>query len=58
VTARARVDPRGERGTALVEFTWLGVLLLVPLVYVMLSVFEVQRGAYAVSAASRSAARA
>ncbi len=49
---------RDQRGTALVEFTWLGLLLLVPLVYVVLSVFEVQRGAYAVSAASRAAARA
>ncbi|CUR59517.1 conserved hypothetical protein [metagenome] len=49
---------RDERGSALVEFTWLAILLLVPLVYVVVSVFEVQRGAYAVSIASRSAARA
>jgi hypothetical protein len=49
---------RDERGSALVEFTWLAILLMVPLVYVVLSVFEVQRGAYAVSAAARSAARA
>ncbi len=49
---------RGDSGTALVEFIWLGLLLLVPLVYVLLSVFEVQRGAFAVSAAARGAARA
>lgn len=49
---------RDERGSALVEFTWLGILLMVPLVYLVLSVFEVQRGAFAVSAAARSAARA
>ena len=49
---------RQERGTALVEFTWLGILLLVPLLYVVVSVFEVQRASYAVSTASRSAARA
>jgi len=49
---------RDERGSALVEFTWLAILLMVPLVYLVLSVFEVQRGAYAVSAAARSAARA
>lgn len=49
---------RDERGSALVEVIWLGILLLVPLVYVVLSVFEVQRGAFAVSAAARSAARA
>jgi hypothetical protein len=47
-----------ERGTALVELTWLGILLLVPLVYILLSVFEVQRGAFAVSAAARGAGRA
>ncbi len=49
---------RQERGTALVEFTWLGILLLVPLIYIVVSVFEVQRASYAVSTASRSAARA
>ncbi len=49
---------RDERGSAIVEFVWLGLLLLVPLVYIVLSVFEVQRGAYAVTEATRSAARA
>ena len=34
---------RDERGSALVELTWLGVLLLVPLLWIVLSVFEVQR---------------
>lgn len=47
-----------ERGSALVEFSWLAILLLVPLVYVVLAVFDVQRGAYGVTAASRAAARA
>lgn len=47
-----------ERGSALVELTWLGILLLVPLLWIVLSVFEVQRGAYGVSAAARSAGRA
>jgi Flp pilus assembly protein TadG len=49
---------RDERGTALVEVTWLTVLLLVPLVYVLLAVFAVQRSAFAVSAATRAAGRA
>jgi Flp pilus assembly protein TadG len=49
---------RDERGSVLVELVWLGILLLVPLVYLMLSVFEVQRGAFAVSAAARAAGRA
>lgn len=47
-----------ERGTALVEVTWLSLLLLVPLVYVMLAVFDVQRASYGVSGAARAAARA
>ena len=49
---------RGEAGTALIEVTWLTVLLLVPLVYVMVAVFAVQRSAFAVSAATRAAGRA
>ena len=50
--------PRDDAGTALVEFVWLGIILLVPLVWIVLSVFEVQRGAFAVTSAARSAARA
>ena len=52
------VPRRGERGTAIVELVWLGLLLLVPLLYVVLAVFDTQRAAYAVSAAARSASRA
>ena len=49
---------RDERGSALVELTWLGLLLLVPMLWIVLSVFEVQRGAFGVSSAARSAGRA
>jgi hypothetical protein len=49
---------RSEDGSALIEVTWLAILLLVPLVYVLVSVFDVQRGAFGTSAASRAAARA
>lgn len=49
---------RQERGTALVEFTWLAILLMVPLLYIVLAVFEVQRAAFGVSSAARAAARA
>ena len=49
---------RSERGTAIVEFVWLAILLLVPLLYIVLAVFETQRAAYAASAAARSASRA
>ena len=48
-----RVREQGEAGSAVVEFVWLGILLLVPLVWIVISVFEVQRGAFAVSAAAR-----
>ena len=40
------------------ELVWLGVLLLVPLLWIVLSVFEVQRGAFGAEAAARSAGRA
>ena len=49
---------RGEGGTALVEFVWLAILLLVPMLYIVLAVFETQRASYAASAAARSASRA
>ena len=49
---------RDESGSALVEFTWLAILLLVPLVWIVISVFQVQQGAFAVSAAARAAGRA
>jgi hypothetical protein len=56
-----RRAPRGmhdESGNAIVEFCYLGILFLVPLVYIMLAVFDVQRAAYGASAAARDAGRA
>jgi Flp pilus assembly protein TadG len=49
---------RSDEGTATIEFTFLSVLLLVPLVYVVLSASQVQRSAYAASEAARDAGRA
>lgn len=49
---------RDDRGSALVEFSYLVVLLLIPVVYAMLAVFQVQRAAFAVSASAREAGRA
>ena len=49
---------RGEDGSALIEFTWLAIILLVPLVWIVISVFQVQQGAFAVTAAARAAGRA
>ncbi|WP_156996416.1 TadE family protein [Knoellia aerolata] len=49
---------RGEEGSAIVEFVFLGVLLLVPMVYLVMSVGRVQAGSYAVTTAAREAGRA
>lgn len=53
-----RTRRRVEQGTALIEVTWLAILLLIPLLYVVIAVFEVQRSAFAVSGAARAAGRA
>ena len=50
--------PSGDDGNAMVEFTYLAVLLMVPLVYVLLTVFQVQRAAFGVTEAARQAGRA
>lgn len=56
---RSRVRAlRGDAGNALVEFSWLGILLLVPVGYLMVSVFQVQRAAFGVTQATREAGRA
>ena len=49
---------RDDDGTALVEFVWLAVLLMIPLVYVLLAALSVQRAAFATTTAAREAARA
>jgi Flp pilus assembly protein TadG len=58
-TAVAAPDHRpDEQGSALVEFVFLSIVLLIPLVYLVLSLGRLQAGAYAVSAAAREAGRA
>lgn len=42
----------------MVEMVWLSIILLLPLLWIVLSVFEVQRGSFGVSGAARAAARA
>jgi len=54
---RLRLSGRDE-GRAIVEFVFLGVLLLVPLVYLVLVIARVQAAAFAVSTAAREAGRA
>lgn len=49
---------RSEEGSAVVEFVFLGVLLLIPLVYLVMGLARVQAGSYAVTTAAREAGRA
>lgn len=49
---------RSDDGSAVVELVWLGILVLVPVLWIIVSVFQVQGGAFAVSTAARSAGRA
>lgn len=56
--SRCATGCRGDEGSALLEFSYLAVLLMVPLVYVLLSVFAVQRAAFGTTEAARQAGRA
>jgi hypothetical protein len=47
-----------DDGSAIVEFVWLAVLLMVPLVYVVITAVSIQRAAFGVTAAARDAGRA
>ena len=61
LTLRRRVvalKAAGERGSAIVEFVFLAVLLMVPLFYLVMTLSRIQAGAYAASTAAREAGRA
>ncbi|MCY0903587.1 hypothetical protein OS914_01475 [Arthrobacter sp. H14-L1] len=47
----------GEAGSALVEFVFLAVLLMIPVVYLVITVGQLQAGAYAVAGAADQAAK-
>jgi len=49
---------RGDDGSALIEFIGLSILLLVPLMYLLVTVFAIQRAAFGVTQAAREAGRA
>lgn len=52
------IDSRGtERGSASLEFITAGMLLLLPLVYLVLTMSAIQGGALAVEGAARQASR-
>lgn len=55
---RGDPDDNGDRGSAIVEFTFLAVLVMVPLVYLVVAVASVQRSSSAVGEAARAAGRA
>ena len=47
----------GDRGSASLEFLTVGIILIVPLVYLVLAVAAIQAGALGVEGAARQAAR-
>jgi hypothetical protein len=49
---------RDERGSSLIEFSWLTILFIVPMIWLVVALFEVQSAAYGVTAAAREAGRA
>jgi hypothetical protein len=53
-----RLRAAGEGGSAVVEFVFLAVLLMVPLFYLVMMLARLQAGAYAASTAAREAGRA
>lgn len=55
--ARWRAALAGEIGSASLEFITVGLILLVPLVYLVVTMSALQGGAFAVEGAARQAAR-
>ncbi len=56
--ARARSVLRGERGSAIVEFVILAVVVFVPLTYGVIAFAAIQRAVFASTEAARQAGRA
>lgn len=48
----------GDRGSASIEFVTIGVVLLIPLVYLVLALSRVQAASFAADGSARAAARA
>ena len=57
MSSLGRRCPGGDDGNAIVEFVYLAILMMVPLTYLLLTVFRVQSATYAVSSATREAGR-
>ncbi|CAB4935301.1 unannotated protein [freshwater metagenome] len=56
--AQIRRSASSDRGSAVTEFLVIGVLILMPLAYIVMSVMRVQAAAFASSQAAREAGRA
>lgn len=50
--------PANDAGSSIVEFVFLGILVLLPLMYLVVTVSTFQRSSYAVTQAARQAGRA
>ncbi|HWB66340.1 MAG TPA: hypothetical protein VG708_05895 [Mycobacteriales bacterium] len=55
---RRRRRAGDDHGSAVVEFVWLAILLLIPLIYVVMTAVSVQRTAFGLTEAAREAGRA
>lgn len=53
-----QLRPTGERGSAIIEFVFVAVLVLVPLIYLIVAVAVVQRARLATTNAARDVGRA
>lgn len=56
-SGRLRARLASDDGSAIIELTWLALLLLVPLAYLVLMLARLQAGSYAVTQAAREAGR-
>lgn len=57
LTTALNADGEAEGGSAVVEFVLMGLLLLVPVIYLVITAGQLQGGAYAVVGAADQAAR-
>ena len=58
MTAPVELPDDGERGSALVEFVFIALVVFLPLVYLVAGFSAVQRGVFAANEAAREAGRA
>lgn len=56
--APSRAAGPADAGNAIVEFVFVGLLVMIPLIYFLLAVFDLQRNTFAVTQAAREAGRA